>query len=102
MVQDTLTPTSGTLHHRGNRVPTIVTFQFLRAFVVGQANITARTSFHMATGLTLLVGAESTSVLEEDNALPLVQDATHRIYQFHAKVPDNLFALLRAKHVHHL
>jgi hypothetical protein len=50
----------------------------------------------MTTGLTLLVGAESTSVLEEDNAFPLVQDATHRIDQFHAKVPDNLLALLRA------
>jgi len=49
----------------------------------------------MTTGLSLLVSAESTSVLEEDDALPLVQDATHRIDQFHAKVPDDLLALLR-------
>jgi hypothetical protein len=49
----------------------------------------------MTTGLALLISAKPSSVLEENNAFPLVQDATHRIDQFHAKVPDDLLALLR-------
>ena len=77
-------------------------FQFLRPLVVRQANITSRTPFHVTTGLALLIRAKSTTVLEEDDALPFVQNATHRIDQFHAKVPFDLLALLRSEHIHHL
>ena len=57
-VKHALAAARRTLHHRRRLVPTIMAFELVRTFVVGQRDITSGTPFHMTTGLTLLEGAE--------------------------------------------
>jgi hypothetical protein len=48
----------------------------------------------MSTGLTLLEGAETPSVLEQDDALVFLERCAHGIHEFYREISFHLSALL--------
>ena len=67
--------------------------------MVGQRDITSCTPFHMTTGLTLLEGAETPSILEQDDALVFLKGFAHGIHEFYGEIPFYLSALLGTDHI---
>ena len=55
----------------------------------------------MTTGLTLLEGAETPSILEQDDALVFLKGCAHGIYEFYGEIPFYLSALLGTYHIHY-
>ena len=53
----------------------------------------------MTTGLTLLEGAETPSILEQDDALVFLKGCAHGIYEFYGEIPFYLSALLGTDHI---